>query len=201
MPSEALVAVISGAAGLIGAVFAWIQAVRANRLKADVDISLERIKSETLLAIEAFKAENERRRKAFEVASQTCAPVETALDQAWQDIQTIKEVIAKLLSPVRYDKDIALNSLRPVVLSIENGYSHYGAGIPEVARNAWHVAKNRASLVEQVVSEQDDVHSLSTALIERLEKFRRELTDQQIAIVGAREGLRGALMERLLHLI
>jgi hypothetical protein len=198
--AEVLVAMISGAAGVIGAVIAWTQAIRANRLKANVDISLERIKSETTLALEAIKIENDRRRKAFEAASQACAPIEAALDQAWQDIQIVKDVITKLLSPARYDKDLALKSLRPAVSSIEEGYRRHGASIPETARNAWHKAKNCTGLVELTVREQDNFRSISDPAV-GLRQFRGELTDQQIAMVAAREGIRGALVEDVLRLV
>lgn len=199
--AEVLIAIISAVAGVISAIIAWIQTIRTTRLKASVDISLERIKSETALALEVIKIENERRGKAFEVASQACAPTETALDQAWQDIQTVKDVIARLLSPIRYDHDIALNALRPTVLSIENGYHKHGASIPETARSAWHRAKHCTSLVEHTVSEHAQTRSLSNEVVETLKNFRRELTDQQLAMIAARESLRSALVERILRLI
>jgi len=201
MEAEVLLATISGSAGVVSAVIAWLQTVRANRLRANVDIALEAIKSETALALESIKIENERRRKAFELASQACAPIETALDQAWQDMQVIKEVIAKLLSPIRYDKDIALKSLQPAVLSIASGYSQCGASIPEAARNAWHNAKHCAGVIELTVTAQENVSSLSDPVIELLKSYRNDLTDQQIALVGAREGIRGVLIERFIHLI
>lgn len=201
MKVEILVAIISAAAGVLGAVIAWAQAVRVNRLKSSMDISLERIKSETVLALETVKAENERRRKAFEVASQASAPIEIALGQAWQDMQTIKEVITKLLSPVRFDKDIALSSLGLAVASIEEGYSQHGANIPEPARSAWHKAKSCAGLVNFTVNDQDDVSSFSGPVVEALKNARRELTDQQIAIVASRDGLRKILVDKFLNII
>jgi hypothetical protein len=201
VPVEVLVTMISGAAGVIGAVIAWLQAIRASRLRATADICLERTRSETALALEAIKAENERRRKAFDVAAQACAPIEAALGQVWHDIQTVKEIITKSLSPIRYDKDIALDALRPAVSGIEEGYSRCGSSIPETARSAWHKAKHCAGMVELTLREQDDFSSFSDRVVKILTEARRELTDHQIAMVAAREGLREMLIENVVRLL
>src|SRR2546430_2602839 len=111
MSSEVIVAVVSGVVGVTGGIISWIQAVRTSRLRAETDSTIETIRSEASLAVETMKAENERRRKAFEIASQESRPIETALAQAWHDIQTVKDVISKIVRPSCLDKDSVLKPL------------------------------------------------------------------------------------------
>jgi hypothetical protein len=103
MPDAVVIALISAAAGVAGAIISWVQAIKTGRLKAAVDLALEQIKADSNLALEEMKAAQERRRKAFELASLECQPVEAALGQAWQDIQALKENLARVASPARIE--------------------------------------------------------------------------------------------------
>jgi hypothetical protein len=203
MKVEVIVAIISGIAAIAGALIASIQAVRMSRLKAETDAKLEQLKAETSIAVETMKDVRERRHKAFEIAAQESAPLEAALAQAWEDIQLIKEIISKLVSPDRYDLDIALDHLTPPCSRLMDGYAKWGASIPEHARKAWHAAKGDISAFRQIlVTESNTSNSqLPSATIEILKETRTFLTDHQMVIVASRQSIRDLNIKHLLEVI
>lgn len=203
MNAEVIVAIISGLAGIVGALIASIQAIRTSRLKAGADAKLEQIKAETDIAVETMKETKERRQKAFELASQESAPLELALSQAWEDIQLIKEVISKLVSQERYDLDFALDHTEAPCTRLTDGYAKWGASIPEPARKAWHAAKSNVSTFKQMLVGQDGTPKspLSVETIETLKEMRISLTDQQMMVGAARQSIRDANMTHLLEIL
>ena len=198
MKVEVIVAIISGLCALI----ASVQAVRTTRVKAEADAKLEQIRAETNIAVETMKEATARRQKAFEIASSESAPVETALAQAWQDIQLIKEIISSLTSRGRYDIDIALADLAPPCSRLMDGYAKWGASIPEQARKDWHNAKGAVASVQMMIRESRTNNSeLPSDVLEILKETKSFLTDHQMAIVAARQSIRDANIEHLLMLI
>lgn len=196
-----LIAIASAAAGVIGALFAGIQTVRTARLKASVDLALEKIRQESALSLESMKEDGERRRKAFELAMQESEPVEAALAQAWRDIQQVKEEIAKVISHVRYDLDLGLKAVGTAVASLVDGYARWGSDLPNDARHAWHSAKGSAGTVELSLRRQLAAHGVEVELpeqvVDALKEARISLTDRQIALAAAREGFRHELVRKL----
>jgi hypothetical protein len=180
MKVEVIVAIISGLCALV----ASVQAVRTN------------------IAVEKMKETTARRQKAFEIASSESAPVETALAQAWRDIQLIKEIISSLTSRARYDVDIALADLAPPCSSLMEGYAKWGASIPEQARKPWHTAKGTVASVQMMLREHGTNKSeLPSDVIEALKETRTFLSDHQTAIGDARQSVRDSRIEHLLTLI
>lgn len=203
MKVELIVAIISGLAGIAGALIASIQAIRTSKLKGGADAKLEQIKAETNIAVETMKEERERRQKAFEIASLESAPVEAALAQAWEDIQLIKEIISKLVSQERYDLDIALEHLNPACSNLINGYAKWGARIPEQARKAWHSAKGTVAGFQHVLITESKTNKsqLSSEIIEALKEMRTFLTDHQMIIMTSRQGIRDSNIKHLVEII
>ena len=180
MKVEVIVAIISGVCALI----ASVQAVRTN------------------IAVEKMKETTARRQKAFEIAASESAPIETALAQAWQDIQLVKEIISSLTSHARYDVDIALADLEPPCSRLMDGYAKWGASIPEQARKDWHNAKGTVASVQLMIKEsRRNKSELPSNVIEVLKETRTFLTDHQMAIVAARQSIRDSNIEHLLTLI
>src|SRR6201999_1180453 len=69
------------------------------------------------------------------------APVATAIEIAWSQLQFAKECLIKLASPGRYDLDIAQKDLLGCISNITEGYAKWGSLLPDNARLAWHAAK------------------------------------------------------------
>jgi hypothetical protein len=205
MSKEIIVAIVSGIVGLAGGIIASVQAVRTSRLKADTDAALERIRSEASIALENVKADQERRRRAFELALEDSKPAESALAQAWQDIQTIKDVLSRYTAGFRFDEDSAMEAFRSSFVSLSEGYAKWGPAVPESARQAWHAAKGRVGSAELLLLGQsnagDDASPLPPRAVEGLREIRMVLSDCQMAIAASREGVRDALMKRMLGLM
>lgn len=193
MPKEIVVAIIAGITALLGGAFAWIQANKTSKLKAQADVVLEEM-----------RAEGERKRKAFELASAEARPVELALSQAWQDIQTIKEVISKVLSPIRYDEDVARSVFRPAVNNLVDGYGKWGTEIPDSAKAAWHNAKNAVIAIELTLFSQPNNQApftdadLTPEIAESLKEARLSLTDFQMILAAARQTVREQVAAKIL---
>lgn len=190
---------------MAGAVIAWVQAVRTARLKAEADSSLERVKTEATMALEQMKAENERRRKAFEVASHESKPIETALSQAWHDIQALKDLTSKFLSPARYDFDLVINDFTRAQSSLVEGYADWGSSLPEAPRTAWHKAKGAANSIGLILKSQhlSDVGlvDLPMQLTDNLREIRQSLTDLQMVLSASRQTIRDELIRKLLEVL
>ena|ERR1044071_8197556 len=205
MSTEIIVALIAGFAGVVGGIIAWVQAIKTSRLKADADATLEWIKSEANIGLEKMKAENERRRKAFELATQESKPIETALAQAWHDIQTIKEVISKLLTTVPYDLDLIRKDFSPAHAKISEGYASWGPELPESARIAWHKAKSHAQTVELTLASayttNDGVRDFAPKIIENLREIRVAFTDCQMILASSRQTIREKTIRQLLEVL
>ncbi|HZH32210.1 MAG TPA: hypothetical protein VEY11_15700 [Pyrinomonadaceae bacterium] len=205
MPKEVIIAIIAGIAGVAGGIIAWIQAIRTARYKAEADSSLEKIKAETTIALEKMKTENERRRKAFEIASEESKPIETALAQAWHDIQTIKDLITRIVSPARYDLDLVLKDFKQAHSNLVEGYGQWGSNLSHVARIAWHKAKSSANDVELALLNQntatDNTLILPPLIIESLREVRQSLTDQQMIIAASRQAIREQLLQHYLEVL
>lgn len=216
MKTEVIVAMVSGIVASAGGILSWIQATKTARLKGEADstielirseasIALESIKAENGIALENIKAENERRRKAFEIASEESKPVQAALDQAWHDVQTIKEIISKLLSAARYDVDLALEVLTPAKSNLIEGYAKWGTALSNDARNAWHRAKNSADTVELTISTlqpaSEPQPELPPQLVDQLREIRLSLTDNQMIIAASRQMLRDQEARKILEVL
>lgn len=200
-----IVAIASGAAGVAGAVAAWFQAIKVSRLKAETDAALEKIRLEGNLALEAIKSERDRRRKAFEVAMQEAKPIEDALTQAWQDAQTMKDVIARLISPIRYDLDLALESIESVSKSLSEGYGRWGSLTPSEARETWHKMKNAATSIRMLLTNIGPISpgppNVPMNLTDRLSEARLLFTDAQMSLAAARQKLREGIAQQVFEVL
>ena len=193
MPSSPTVwvAVIGALASVAAAICAVVAAMRSARLKADADLMLER-----------FKTEDARRRHAFEVATRESEPLAAALVQVWNDIQTVRDVIHKTVSPALYDEESATKTLRTAVASIAEGYGHYGSLVPPDAAMAWHEAKSKAHVVEALLFQRgtgvqprpEAAHGLE----DRLRSIRSLLRDDQTILQQSMLALRAQAMDRIL---
>lgn len=192
LPPAVTVAVIAGAVSIAGAAIALIQAKRTEKIKADTSLLLEKI-----------KAADERRRRAFELATQETEPLGKALSQVWGNIQIVREVIYKATAPARFDQDLALQTLRSAVENISIGYGQWGASLSPAADRAWHSAKNAAGLVESLISQRGagpiPLPTASPNVDERLRELRSQLHDYQTEVQEAREGLRATHMRQILE--
>lgn len=192
MPKEIVIAVIAGVPGLISGVMAWIQAVRTSKLQA-----------QNALKLEEMRATTERNRNAFELGSAEARPVETALSQAWNDIQTIKEVISNILRPIRYDEDIARSTFQPAAKNLVDGYGKWGSQIPDSAKVAWHNAKNAAIATELMLfseatdEETSTLADLAPEIVESLKEARLSLTDFQMVLADERQNIREQVTARI----
>jgi hypothetical protein len=202
MSKEIIIAIISGIAGLTSVLIAWVQAIRTSRIKADTDSALEKIRSETSLALEQVKADQERKKRAFEIAIEESRPIEVALAQAWHDIQSIKDVIAKYISGFRFDVSATKNSFHSAYTSLCEGYARWGTEAPDNARHAWHNAKGSANSVEILLNETTDNDlPLPSDLTERMKEIRTALTDSQMVIAAGRHAVRDTVMKKVLELV
>ena len=192
MEPTVLIAVIAGAVSLVGAAFTFAQANRTARLKSEAD-----------LIMEEFKADDSKRRRAFDLATQESEPVTTALGQAWADIQTLRDVINKVVAPAHYDESLALRTLTSSTASLVAGYSQWGPALPAAGKEAWHSAKNAAVMVELLVRERgagpiSSVDSQSD-VDDRLRDLRSALAENQNMIQSALLNARAAYMQRILE--
>jgi hypothetical protein len=191
MKAEPLVAILALAGSIASAAFAWWQSVRVARLN-----------SSTTLAIEEFRAETERRRKAYELASEQAGELEKALVGAWREIQVIKEEITKLTWPAGHDLDIALENRRQPVTRLLEGYEQFGASIPVEARLAWHSAKKIASSLMEVTRQGFEAKRvLPDEVRARIQQMRFSLTDSQLCLSNVHHALREGIAQRLLKVI
>ena len=134
------VAAIGALASVTAAICAVVAAMRSARLKAEADLVLER-----------FKAEDARRRHAFEVATRESEPLATGLARVWNDIQVVRDVIHRAVSPAIYDEQSAMKTLREASASIADAYGRFGGLLPSDAALAFHDAKNRVNTVEALL--------------------------------------------------
>ena len=136
---------------------------------------------------------------------QESKPIEAALAQAWQDIQSIKDVISKYTSGFKFDESSAMESFHTSFLSLSEGYAKWGADIPESARAAWHNAKGRVAATELRLTDvgrtDGDAPLMSPSAKESLREIRTVLTDCQMAIVESRLAVRDTSMKRVLELM
>jgi hypothetical protein len=109
---------------------------------------------EVQISLETFRAETERRRRAFEVATQETEPLEHAIDAAWHDIQELKDIITIVISPHSYDANATAQASRAAFTRLASAYREWGSQLPDKARRAWHSAKNAgAALVTALEDE------------------------------------------------
>ena len=186
------VALIGAIASVLAAICAVVAAMRSARFKAEADLMLERVKTE-----------DSRRRQAFETATREAEPVAQALVQVWNDIQTVRDVIHKTVSPALYDEEAATETLRAAVAGIADGYRHYGSVVPPEAAQAWHDAKSRVHIVEALVLRRGTAAEPKltggVALEERLLSIRSMLRDDQAVLQQSMLGLRARVMQRILE--
>jgi hypothetical protein len=205
MTKEVIIAIIAGIAGVAGGIIAWVQAIRTTRIKVEADSALEKLKAEATIALEKMKTENERQRKAFEVASEESKPIETALAQAWHDIQTIKDLITKIVAPARYDLDLILKDFKQAHSNLIDGYGKWGSDLSEAARIAWHKAKGSANDIELVILSHSNAEDhdliLPPPMMENLREIRQSLTDQQMVIAASRQAIREQLVRNILEVL
>lgn len=186
------VALIGALASVIAAICAVVAAMRSARLKAEADLVLER-----------FRAEDSRRRQAFETATREAEPVTKALVQVWNDIQAVRDVIYKTVSPALYDEAAATETLRTAVAGIAEGYGHFGSVVPPEAAQAWHDAKSRVHIVEALVLRRgtavEPKLTGGVAVEERLLSIRSMLRDDQAVLQQSMLGVRARVMQRILE--
>jgi predicted nucleic acid-binding Zn-ribbon protein len=188
---QQIVPIASAVASVIAAAVAWKQAERTIRLKAESDLQLERLRLEAA-----------RRQKAFEAARAASEPVAAALSDAWNEMQSLKDVISRTLSPSRFDLEVALTRTRESAARLGAGYGRCGADLDEMARRAWHAAKNTADGLEAVLARHDEARQASEAdlavIQRRLRDIRALLTDYQAQLARARQTLADTYTHRIL---
>lgn len=132
-------------------------------------------------------------------------PAEEAISQAWQDIQTIKEVISnvlmsRLLTTGRYDISVAETTFKPAYETLVNGYVKWGTEVPAPASEAWRKAKSLASSAANLLfsSSGQNLKSLGDETMERLREVRLSMGDTQMVLDDSRQTLRHA---RICHFL
>jgi hypothetical protein len=192
MSNEVVIAIISGIGAVIAAVIAWFQSLRTVKLKV-----------ETELAIEKMKIDRERRQKAFEIACQESAPIEAAINRAWEDIQIIKEEISKILSEGEYHADLALGFIETASNRLREEYGKWAVSLPQDARDVWHKAKGNASAIQGIVVKHSPIKEANPELPpdikEKLRDARTSLTDYQMILTSTRQSLRNLQIQRILE--
>lgn len=189
LDTDIRIAVVSGIAAVLGGaggVFAWVQAVRVTRIRAEAE-----------RALESMKLDTERRRRAFELASAETEPMQGALAQAWSDVQALKDAVSRTLSASRFDTQSAMKLVDPAIASLVEGYGRWGAMLPADARKAWHRAKDLAGTVGILVNAGEDYPA--EARTAQLREIRHALTDIQLALATARATVRDAHVRRILE--
>jgi hypothetical protein len=194
METSVAVALVGAAASVIAAVVSLYAALNAARLKAKSELALERAK------IEASS-----RQRAFEMAVKDSEPLEAALNAAWGDIQIVRDVIQKAVTPALYDEAAALELLRGAVSGVSNGYKEFGASLPADADAAWHSAKNAVQTAEALLRRRGTGVSPRTEspqdVDRQLEQIRASLREAQHIIQQSMLMVRGAAMKRLMNVM
>ncbi len=183
MEKETMLGMFSAAAAVIAAIVAWLQATRVAKIKIDHD----------------------RRKKAFELATQETLPIENAISEAWTDIQIIKEGLTKLTSDFPCEFDEELKQLEQSCNRIINDFSIWGSKIPKMAEMAWHRSKNISYEIKAYVATIRDNYS-SNVYIDKdikntLAEIRNFLTEQQVIFSSAKQGLRAEIVNNIMKLI
>jgi len=188
MSSDKLLPLVTAAIGVISAIVATIQAIRAARITASANIEIERM-----------KADAERRKHALAIASQEVEPVAEALAQAWSDLQALKDFLS--LVP-RGSLDTRVRGAAAEASDrLASGYKTWGAKLPQSAARAWHDAKNASYIVAQLIDEQPHRRRAAEELQTRSEDIRQVLTEIQTVISVTLATLRDDQVRRLLEIL
>jgi hypothetical protein len=152
--------------------------------------------------LEKIKIDENRRKAALEITRQKSIPIENALTKAWENIQILKHVISKIIAPIRYDADIALETIKEAHKHIEEEYAKSGIKIPDSARDSWHKAKEISAQIIIIVAENsranDKIDTFSEEEIKTLSNYRSELTDLQSLIVESRSKLQQNILDLII---
>jgi hypothetical protein len=188
------VAAIGAVSSVGAAILAFYAASRATRLKSQADLTLERL-----------KLHDANRRRALELAIQESEPIEKALSQLWNDIQTVREAIQNTVSTADCDEAEILLTLHAAVSRITEGYARHGSSLSPDAAAAWHSAKSHLLGLEEFVrrrgTDARPKEGASSGIDERLLSIRAALRDIQSIIQQSMLTSRGATMKRILELM
>lgn len=188
-----VVSVVSGAVAVISAIIATVKTVQAEKLKANWQLELERIQAARTNRIEALREANE-----------AVEPVTKRVDDAWGQMQRIKEELGKLLSPGRYDIDFACDTLTQLVDEFEKGYEDGGSKVPEPLRVAWHSAKKTSRLTLSMLASSEiapRTANLPQELYNSLDEARQTLTESQSILSHERGKLQMSKYRELLGML
>ena len=138
------------------------------------------------------------------------APLESVLAKMWQNIQSIKELIATIANNPQIEKphfEELLNQLRYESEQLSSSYGESGAASPIAVREAAHDAKGlvvttlgRLNLLSHEMKDQPSIIFGGNLINELLDK-RAKLTACQQALASERSDLRMKNLQRYLDML
>ncbi|MFI5398422.1 MAG: hypothetical protein ACHQ9S_23050, partial [Candidatus Binatia bacterium] len=137
-------------------------------------------------------------------ATREAQPVASAIDAAWDDVQVLKEEISKLISPLRYDWDIAIPKIAGAAAQLVDSYGHVGARLSEAARIAWHRAKGNSQQLLQMLETADEAGQAPSAehpVSDQLRELRNNLTECQSILARERTKLIQEQVEQMVQVL
>ncbi len=195
-----IAAVVTGAVGVVGAVFAWRTASATARVQADAQVRVEKLRADTALALEHAKLSGQRDSTLLELAAKDTAEIADALTECWSALQGVKNwAQAVAAGPEDRDLRIPTPQIASDIRTVSDLYRKAGAKLSEGTRDLWHDANGSAAIAENAVrglrhpglSNQD-----RSALIEVLRQAVTELQQAQDALAYERSRVLGRSLER-----
>lgn len=193
MSPEIWLALIAALSSLVVAIVGLVQGSRLAKVTADMDAR-----------IDGLKRAEDRRRDAYERAVAEALPVESAIDEIWKKIQTIREEITAIVDGERIERDSAFEVLFNQIGDLSQHYRDLGGNFDEETRQIAHEAKNAGhSLWVRIVEAQRSLESRDPVDILYTEggffaETKLRLGNYQLLLRNRRGSVRQERMEELL---